>query len=166
MSFPARRTSFRGGNRPAQVFKKRYDLANGLLVLSNADAVLVNQIILNETGTVYAVKISLGGQYIGAAAGDGQIINLYVRCVPNDTLLPDLTDSTELETMNGFYVGSLMFNKGTESNNITSMNTKFRFRRKCDQNSQLQLLAQSNNTNGTGRSVELSGIFEAIIRVR
>ncbi len=154
------------GVRPAQVFKKRYDRVEGVASLNNNNATLLAQIILNETGTVYAVKIGVSGQIIGAAAGDGQIQNLFVRCVPNDTLLPDLTDETELETMNGFYVGSYLFGLGSATTTENGLNTKFRFRRKCDQNSQLQLLAQSTNVNGTGRTVEWSGLLEAIIRVR
>ena len=165
MSFPARPRGGRIPLGPAQVFKKRYDLALGNAVPGNSNATLISQIILAETGTIYAVKIGMGGQMIGPTANDGTVINLYVRCVPNDTLLPDLTDETELETMNGFYVGSFLF-IGAVEGNITSLNEKFRFRRKCDANMQLQLLAQSSGSQGTARVVEWSGVFEAIIRVR
>ncbi len=165
MSFPARRTSPRGGNRPAQVFKKRYDAMQGVSSLANNNATLLAQIILSETGTIYAVKIGAWGDMIAGVSPDAMVNNLYVRCVPNDTLLPDLTDETELATMNGFFVGSYFFRGG--SGNVTQgTNTKFRFRRKCDENMQLQLLAQSFHSGGTMRTVEWSGIFEAIIRVR
>ena len=164
MSFQARSRGGRIPLGPAQVFKKRYDRMDGVASLNNNNATLLAQIILEETGTIYAVKIGVSGHPIGGSAGDSNILNLFVRCVPNDTLLPDLTDDTELETMNGFYVGSFLFSTGFT--NIHGINEKFRFRRKCDRNMQLQLLAQSTNVQGTGRTVEFSGIFEAIIRVK
>ena len=164
MSFPARRTGRSFPVSPAQVFKKRFDKFQGVASLGNNNATLLAQIILEETGTIYAVKIGAIGHAIGLVAGDETTNHLWIRCVPNDTALPDLTDSTELETMNGFYVGS--FGYILSVFNTHDMNEKFRFRRKCDRNMQLQLLAQSEAGNGTARTVEWSGILEAIIRVK
>ncbi len=166
MSFRQSRTSFRGGNRVAQVFKKRHGIINEVASLNNNNATLLDQITLEETCTVYAIKIGVWGQALSTAAGDGQIQHLFVRCVPADTALPDLTDNDQVETMNGFYVGSFLFNHTTSQGGDTGLNQKFRFRRKCDRNSLVQLLVNSTNVQGTGRTVEWSGAMQVIARVR
>ena len=154
------------GVRPAQVFKKRNNLFGGATVLSNADAVLISEIVLRETGTIYAIKISSVGIALASVSGDHQLIRLWVRCVPAVTPLPDLTSAVELDTMNGFLVGAYLFSQPGQPGTGQTVNEKFRFRRKCDENSLLQLLAQSTNTNGSGRTVELSGVMSAVIRVK
>ena len=134
--------------------------------MNNNNGTVLDTLTIEETGTVYAVKIGVHGQIIGASAGDGQLNHLFVRCAPHDTLIPDLTDNDVVETMNGFYVGSFLFGLGSTNTTENGLNIKFRFRRKCDRNSIIQLLVNSTNVNGTGRTVEWSGAFEAIIRVR
>ena len=96
MSFPQRRTSFGRGVRPAQVFKKRNLLFN-TTALNNADATLIAELVLRETGTVYSLKVSINGIHISGVAGDVQRIMLWARCVPAVTGLPDLTASVELD---------------------------------------------------------------------
>jgi len=54
----------------------------------------------------------------------------------------------------------LMYVGTTQPSTGQGLNEKFRFRRKCDENSLIQLLAQSVNTNGTGR------VMAAVIRVK
>ncbi len=164
MSFRGRTTVGRGV-RPTQVFKKRNNVF-ATSVPSNADATLLSEIVLRETGTIYSVKISCNGNYLSAAAGDAQRINIWVRCVPAVTALPDLTAAVELDTMNGFLVASFMYTFEANERSIQGINEKFRFRRKCDENSLLQLLAQSTNTQGTGRVIEMQGVMAAVIRVK
>ncbi len=51
--------------------------------------------------------------------------------------------------------------------NITqTVNEKFRFRRKCDENSFVRLLAQVVTTNGVTRTMEITGKIQVIIRTR
>ena len=102
--------------------------------------------------------------HAGAAANDSQKINLWVRCVPAATALPNLNTAVEIDTLNGFFVGSFIYIGGVTVQN--NFNEKFRFRRKCDENSLLQLLAESSSFNGTGRSMLASGMFAAVIRVK
>ena len=153
------------GVRPAQVFKKRNNIFLSP-VLDNADAVLMSEIVLRETGTIYSVKVSFWGMALGSVAGDHQRINVWVRCVPAVTGLPDLTSSVELDTMNGFFVGSFTFTGVVQPSTGQGINEKFRFRRKCDENSLVQLLAQSTSTNGMGRTVEIGGVMAVVIRVK
>ena len=162
--------SFRSANRvgrsvrPAQVFKKRnnpYDT----LVGSNADAVLLSEIVLRETGTIYSVKISAKA-YSVSADGDSNVIRLWIRCVPAQTTLPDLTAGVDLDTMNGFYVGQVDGSGADARTSSDFLQEKFRFRRKCDENSLLQLLAQSTNVRGAGQTVEIVGVMVAVIRVK
>jgi len=164
MSFRRSNTTGRGV-RPAQVFKKRNNIFQSA-ILSNANAVLVSELVMRETGTIYSVKISGWGVALGSVAGDHQHINLWVRCVPAATGLPDLTVPVEIDTMNGFLVASLMYVGTTQPSTGQGLNEKFRFRRKCDENSLIQLLAQSVNTNGTGRTIEFGGVMAAVIRVK
>ncbi len=164
MSFPQRRTnSF--VRRPAQIFKKRHSLDN-ITVPSNSNGTLLAEIQLTETGTVYAVKVSAKGIHVAGVSGDSQLIRLWVRCVPFATALPDLTAVGQLDTMNGFYVGSLYFSNGNNAGPDLAMTEKFRFRRKCDEDTLIQLIAQSFNYAGNGRSVEMVTTFVAINRVR
>ena len=165
--------SFRGGTRsagraivrPSQIFKKRNDLIN-VDVPINADAVLLGTITLQETGTLYAVKLSLRAIAEASAIVDGQRVMIWVRCVPANTGLPDLTLNSDMDTINGF-PAALLYCFGVNQDNPSSyLNEKFRFRRKCDAATELQLLAQHTNTQGTGRVVHIAGLMSAILRVR
>ena len=166
MSF--RNGGFRSGARsvrPAQVFKKRNNISL-INVLSNADAILVNEIVLRETGTIYSVKLDIHGEHLSGVAGDTQKVNLWIRCVPAVTALPDLTAAVELDTMNGFFVGTLNIADGDDTNPNSKLREKFRFRRKCDENSLVQVLAQSTALAGTGRTVRVASTFVAVIRMK
>ncbi len=69
--------SVRGGTRftgranlsPSQIFKKRTDLIN-LDVPINSNATLLATVNIRETGTVYAVKLSLQGFAEGSLTVD------------------------------------------------------------------------------------------------
>ncbi len=135
-------------------------------MLNNADATLLSEIVLRETGTIYSVKISLNGHHLSAVGADSQRMNLWVRCVPAATGLPDLTAAVEIDTLNGFLVGSMYYDAASPSQSTRGINEKFRFRRKCDENSLLQLLGQSTSINGTGRSILTTGVMAAVIRVK
>ena len=163
MSVNRGRTFTAGRVRPAQVFKKRNNVWN-TAVATGSNATLLSEIVLRETGTIYSVKLSFGGLHQSAVAGDAQVIRVWVRCVPASTGLPNLNTAVELDTMNGFFVGTFIF-IGTE-NRARWFNEKFRFRRKCDENSLIQVLAESSSFNGTGRVVELTGTTAVVIRVK
>ena len=152
--------------RPTQVFKKRNNLFS-TTVLNNANAVLISEIVMRETGTLYSVKISAYGEHVSGANLDVQRIELWCRCVPAVTGLPDLTVAVEQDTMNGFYVGQIVCDSGCIGAAAQMIpTTKFRFRRKCDENSLLQLIAQSTDVGAVGRSVIVSGLMAAVIRVK
>ncbi len=164
MSFSRSNTIGRGV-RPAQVFKKR-NLPFETTILSNAAGTLLAEIVLRETGTIYSVKVGMWGHAISQVAGDAQLIVVYVRCVPAGTGLADLSINVEVDTMNGFYLGSFLFLDGLQGGVMNGLNEKFRFRRKCDENSLIQIIARSLNTSGTGRSIEWTGSMAAVIRVK
>ncbi len=165
--------SFRGGSRiagraivrPSQIFKKRHDLVNSDVPI-NSNATLIGNINIRETGTVYAVKLSLHAFPEAGTNPDIQRVAIYVRCVPEGTGLPDLTVENEIDTLNGF--NAVVFHPGSTSSvgNRQFINEKFRYRRKCDDNTDVQLIAQHTNTQGTGRVVNITGLFSAIVRVR
>ena len=124
-----------------------------------------------ETGTVYAVKVGVGvtTAVIGALA-DLSRVDYFVDCIPEaGASLPNLSVDAERETLNGFYVGSQHFQGATASSAITrdpTLNEKFKFRRKCDRNSFVRLLARVVTLNGTGNTAHISGEFDIIIRMR
>ncbi len=164
--------SARGGNRffnqnrgPSQIFKKRYDLINTDIPI-NADATLLGTITLDETGTVYAIGLSLHAMSESGTSGDVQTIRLWIRCVPAGTALPDLTANAEIDTLNGFTPVTLFGLGGAGGGIAQYVSQKYRFRRKCDEATLLQLLGQSSTTQGTGRVVNIAGTFSAIVRVR
>ena len=151
--------------RVSQIFKKRNDLINATIP-SNADAFLLGTITLDETGTVYAVKVSVAGNHISGVSPDIQRIILWIRCVPANTGLPDLTLNAEMDTINGFPIGLLHMQDGNPAAFQSAIDQKYRFRRKCDAGEELQLIGQSTNVNGAGRSVQVFGLLSAIIRTR
>ena len=163
MSF-RRSTTIGRGLRPAQVFKKRHNLASTQIPI-NADATLLGEIVMRETGTIYALKISAVGNQIAGTGQDQQRIMLWARCVPAVTGLPDLTSEVEMDTLNGFFVGQFVLIGGQETS-ASKIEEKFRFRRKCDENSLIQLIGQSTSTNGTGRVVIVDTMMEAVIRMK
>ena len=55
------------GVRPAQVFKKRNNVWN-TTIANGSNAVLLSEIVLRETGTIYSVKIGYNAHHAGAAA--------------------------------------------------------------------------------------------------
>ena len=166
MSFRGTRGNLRGAPRVSQIFKKREDRVSNT-VASSSNATLIGSTVIQETGTVYAVKLSLALQHLGATTGDFQRIVLWIRCIPADTGLPDLTDATEMETLNGFSPGCLFgVGPGSSSGPAVYMNEKFRFRRKCDRNTVIELLAESTLLNGTARVCDISGLMTTIIRLR
>ena len=160
-----RSTTIGRGNRPAQVFKKRNNLFD-TSVPNNSNATLLSEIVLRETGTIYSIKIGCTGIQISGTGQDTQRIELWCRCVPATTTLPDFTVGVVQDTINGFFVGTLTFVGGLLASWNNIPNIKFRFRRKCDENSLVQLIAQSSPTQGTGRTVEIAGLMAAVIRVK
>ena len=151
--------------RPTQVFKKRNNIFS-TQVLANSNATLISEIVLRETGTVYAIKVSMFGQQLLPDAIDAVVNRIWIRCVPAATGLPDLTVAVELDTLNGFLVGSFLFVGADTSQAGHGLNEKFRFRRKCDENTLVQLIGQSTGTNGVARIVEWNGVMQAVIRVK
>ncbi len=165
--------SFRGGSRfagrasasPSQIFKKRNDLIN-VTVPSNSNATLLGTIAIDETGTLYAVTVDIHGAHLSGAAGDNQRLTIWVRCVASGAALQDLTLNAVMDTTNGFSPCVLHMVSGLLEAPSSFFAGKFRYRRKCDAGVQVELIAQSTNIGGTGRSVQVSGHFGAVVRVR
>ncbi len=153
-------------NRPAQVFKKRNAIFD-TNILAGTAGVIISTITLGETGTVYSVKVAIQGIHTSGVTGDQNLINLWIRCAPSGTAVPNLASAVALDTLNGFFVGRLNMANGSNSGFGTGLVEKFRFRRKCDANSLLQLMAQSDFLGGgTSRAVNVGGVLTAVIRVR
>ncbi len=163
--------SFRGRARPtirtgpSQIFKKRGDLIF-TTVPSNADAFLLGSWTMAETGTIYAVTVDITAHAVASAATDMQRVIIWVRCVPANTPLPDLTLNAEMDTLNGFSAGVFVTEGTTELSPSQTIRQKFRFRRKCDDGMDVQLIAQHTNVQGVGRSVLIVGRFGGVVRVR
>ena len=78
----------------------------------NSNPTELAQIILQETGTVYAMKLNVFGYSVTPAGGDIQETIVFVRCAEpaGVATIPDATGAvSEVETANGFYVGSLLY---------------------------------------------------------
>ncbi len=151
--------------RVSQIFKKRNDLINTSVPI-NSNATLLGSVVLQETGTLYAITVSLYTLSVDAIAGDIQRIVLWVRCVPSGATLPDFTDNAVMDTTNGFSLATLIGVAENAGGNQSYVNEKFRYRRKCDDATIIQLIAQSTTISGTGRVQDVSGHFSAIIRMR
>ncbi len=151
--------------RVSQIFKKRNDLVTADIPI-NSNGTLIGNFTLNETGTLYAVKLSLHAFSEGGAAGDVQRILIWIRCAPPGTSVPDLTNTAEMNNMNGFPAAALMAVGGFQSGLQCYLNEKFRYRRKCDDQTVVELFGQSTTVQGTGRVVNINGIMSAVIRMR
>ena len=162
---------------PSPIFKRRQISFTSLVANSNPTEVA--QIILKETCTVYAMKVNVLGYSVTPSGGDIQETMVFVRCaepagistIPN----PTGVDASETETANGFYVGSLWTGQHNPTAGGTQEHTgagagfirdKYRYRRKCDRNTVLQLYADSIVREGTARSVRVVGFVEFILRIR
>ena len=165
MSFRNRGFAGRASPRVSQIFKKRNELFT-VAVPSGSDATLLATTTLDETGTLYAVKVSCFLSHVAGTAPDTQRVPIWIRCVPAGTPLPDLTSEPEMDTLNGFPAAVLFGHDGVSRGPSNYLNEKFRFRRKCDANMVVQLIAQSTSTEGTGRTCEISGLMSLIIRIR
>ena len=166
MSLVRNRNFVSRGARPAQVFKKRNVLFD-IAVPSNSNGTLLAEIILDETVTIYSIKVAIAGLHVSGVTGDQQAIRLWVRCAPAATTVPNFTGGNQIDTLNGFFVGQLNYANGSNSGFDTMIKgDKFRFRRKCDRNSEIELFAQSTNVNGTGRTVNLHGVVTCVLRVK
>ncbi len=154
---------------PSQIFKKRIIrfAANAI----NGSANELADITLTETGTIYAVKITVHGVGQSADGDDVQLISVFCRVVgePGLTSIPNVSTPEQIETMNGFYVGSRTFagkpvdvTPGT----LPFIEEKFRFRRKVDAKQHVQLFTSSLVVDNAAQTVAMSGILEVIIRMR
>ncbi len=165
MSFTQSRLRGSTSVRPAQVFKKRYKRFDNQIA-SGATSANIAIISLEETGTIYSVKIDIQGLHLSGTTGDMQKIQLYVACKPAGTPQVNMNTEINLETMNGFYVGSLNMANGSNEGFRTGLTEKFRFRRKCDRNTEVILIGVSQIVNGTGRVVDMTGLMTIVVRVK
>ncbi len=154
-----------GRPRVSQIFKKRNALVNADVPI-NSNATLLATITLAETATIYAIKLALFAFGEASVVADVQRVVLWIRCVAAGSGLTDLTQDQDMDTINGFPAVMLCPHGTNQDNSACYINEKFRFRRKCDDNSLLQLIAQHTNVQGTGRVVNVSGLMTAILRVR
>ncbi len=144
--------------------KKRNDLLNVDIPI-NSDATLIGSIVFAETGTLYAVKLSLAGLAENGALADWQRVCIWLRVVPGNTALPDLTANLDMDTINGFPAKCLAI-RGNLDGPSTTLDIKFRYRRKVDDGEVLQVIGQHTNVQGTGRVVNIIGLMTAIVRMR
>ena len=150
---------------PTPIFKKRFERFN--TVIGSQVNATVQTLTFRETGTVYAVKIDAKAQHIGGAVGDIQNCELYCFVQRSGGGTPDLSLDPVVETLNGFFMGSLLAADGDNTvGSPTMLRDKFRYRRKVDENMELRIAARNAAIAGTGRSVAVFGNVEVIIRVR
>ena len=164
MSFRGNRNFSGRSSVPSQIFKKRHILFD-TSVPTGSDATLLAELVVDETGTIYSVKVEAQTNSLAAAGGDTQRISLWVRCARAGAALPDFTSSVESDTINGFHVGCI-WGVAPVGQTISSKREKYRFRRKCDENMLIQLIAQSTVVNTTGRQQDISGSFSYVLRTR
>ena len=162
--------SFRRG--PAPLFKKR--IVRFSVTVSNSTPSPLFDLIIRETSTIYAASIDIYQQSISPAEGDLQMGSYTISCNPaveEPGSEPDWSTITDIETINGFVVGSMMSGimDGTAVSETAVMGhirEKFRFRRRCVENTHVRMLVDTLVTDGAARSVIVSGTVSLILRVR
>ncbi len=158
---------------PAQIFKKR--IVTFATNVNNATPKFVAEIELDETATVYAVKLSLFAYNAPGSAGDIQEIPWGIYCFSKGaTTVPSIGTPETVDTANGFFVGSTWSAgySGAFAGDLSMpvanlIREKFRFRRKCDRNTRIILTALGSTVrNGSAQSITCFGVLEVILRVR
>ena len=135
-------------------------------ITNNITNGLIDTLSFRETGTLYAVKISLKATQVAGAVGDLQELAIFCVVRTAAEAVPDLTIDGNVDTLNGFFVGNLYPADGDFSGANDTITEKFRFRRKVDENDRLTLMASNLNIKGTGRTVDIQGALSAVIRTR
>ena len=156
---------------PAPIFKKKFVRFTSLI--TNSAPAIVATIVIEETGTIYSAAVDLLTYSVTPNAGDIQELNVGLTCVPESFALPDYSDASNIETMNGFHVGNTWntledrIAGGTqEYGQMNHIREKFRFRRKCDRNTSVIMFADTIVREGAARSVRIVGTLMLVIRVR
>ena len=160
----------------SKTFKKRYIPFN--VALANSTPTRLAAIKLSETGTVVAAKIACSGFNLGTIAAGIMEVRLFLYCTRflDSQSPPNPVDTTgfapyleheEVDTINGFYVGSLFLpgNNSSISTQIEKIMEKFRFRRKCERNSEVVLSAETIVRNGSATSVACYGALYLTIQL-
>ncbi len=167
---------------PSAMYKKRYVTFSKNLTSSVPD--VIAKIVLSETGTIVAAKISL--MAIGTGAGINNIMEvrlfLYCRRAQATDLAPDPTTTAtghgsiiefpQVDTLNGFYVGSVFANEdgidATSAMRVVqdSINEKFNFKRKCDRLSEVILSGETIIRLGSAGTVSVFGGMVLTIKTR
>ncbi len=151
---------------PTPIFKRRAGFF-ATTISAGTDGQVIFNLTVRETGTVYAVKVSMRAHGVSMAGGDLQWLDCFITASDNiGTFSPDWSVLQERETNNGFYVGGLAAVIQDFSGVGDKLEDKFRFRRLVDENSQLILSCQSRVISGTTRAVIVYGSIEYIIRTR
>ncbi len=170
-----RNRGFAMRGRPSQLFKKRYIYFSTLV--ANTTPTTLAKFDIEETSTVYAVKIQLAGRSLEDAGTAIQEVTIGVFCrkghAPGAVYVPDLSTVPENSTYEGFSVGSIWCQGNVAATGtifqiaeVSTIREKFRFRRKCDKDTSVILFADSIVRAGTAASVQVFGTFELIIRVK
>ncbi len=135
-----------------------------------------------ETSTIVSVKIELVAFSQSTAFKDIQEVRLFLYCRPSSlgstSPIPDPTQTdtsgpeaahVQVDTINGFYVGSV-FPQGTPGSTVWQFDSmlvheKFKFKRKCDRNTELVLSGDTIVRNGAAATVTIFGAIYAVLDV-
>ena len=135
----------------------------------------MSNIVIEETGTIYAVKIMFGAHQSESGINNDDtrlMVGLHIRPSGSDHL-PSFGVKEEIDNMNGFIVYGGVLNtvasgEGAGVDNVGHVNfqEKFRFRRKVDKDSVVEIFGQALVSNGTVRSIQVSGYWQLVLRTR
>ncbi len=151
---------------PAPIFKKRN--TTGDIALATNTSGTFSSITCRETGTVYSVKISCFGRQDAEVTGDTQVVDLYCHVKnPAGAAVVDLSVASQVDGLNGFFVGSLPVHTLSDGDmGISWINEKFRFRRLVDEGDLLELIGRNHLVSGGARTVRLFFTLSWVIRTR
>ncbi len=161
-----------GPNRgPSPIFKKRFvRFSQGM---ANTTPIIIGNIQIEETGTIYSAKVEAFTKSLSTDPDDVQETSIGLYCrdpTVSGTNVPDYADAQDIEIMNGFHVATLWaagHAVDTNSLDIASyVREKFRFRRKCDRNSNVTLFGDTIVRNGAAASTVCFGTITLVIRTR
>ena len=150
------------------IFKKRTQVFS--TSATSSTPIKISTITMEETGTIYAVKVNMYVVNFVGVKNNIHRVRTGVVCQRPNAAIVDPGVNNEIDTMKGFMLPTIFtHNLGTGDiahNGVEFIREKFRFRRVCDKNEEVNLFGRVVVMNGATETHNFYGDWEIIIRVR
>ena len=149
---------------PAQIFKKRFLQINAGVATGSSNTA---NIVIRETGTVYAVRISGSIFHSNTAGGVNRVwVTLQKRASGSGIIALFSAAAVNIESGDILLLKHGVVRADITTGSVLNVDEKFRYRRKVDENTVLSVVSENSTTQGTSADSIFSLDIEVWIRVR